>query len=609
MHQGLVKTTQQIYSEKMSSTLQAHGIPAQTLSQLSPAAARTLEHKLRWLRALKLAGVEEIRDEPWVRQTVQRLSATTLAGVTKFALSTLAAAERTLYRSQGRAVSLVPNFSRRGGFGGTRLHPALETIIQEVVAMYALAPKKTILIKEADDSVRARVMKMQATRPELNLQIPAASTISRRMKSAFSAYDFCQRRYGKKRAEREFRDNPIRIHAERALEVVECDDVDLSIFLVSKKTGLPCGRAHLTQSIDQFSAAPLGVSLSHLPRDSNSAISCVVDGLLPKMIDKYGEFAAEWIPYGFPGIVLMDNAVYNHAKQTVRAQLNMESITAFAKPYTPTEKQTIEHFNHRVKSALIPRLPGWRGEKGDIEAIERGESSAVLLAEHFRETYFAYVTREYLKERGIDGKSPLERWAQNFSLHRPAVHWSREQCAILRMHASTNRFRDSGGLKFDGLRYDNDVLNELRKQLGSNAEVTALRDPDDITYVLVNNPLTNTNFKVMCLENPAYTDGMTIRQQKLVMKMAYDLRRNANSIVGIVEAREALAKLTLQQSQSRKFRARQQAARNELPEFAGAYEVTQSSRPIPGAQVMTELEFTIAQLDLTEVSKEDLWTL
>ena len=609
IHHGHVKTTHQIHVDKMATELQEHGMSRHALSRLSPAAATTLEHKLRWLRTLKAHGITDIRDEVWVRQVVDRLAATTLSGITKFALSTLAAAQRTFERSRGYPQSLVPNFARRGGIGGTRLHPIIETIIEEVIASYVLAPEKIIVLKEADDSVRARVMQMQATQPELSLAIPAASTVSRRMKVEFSAYDLCQRRYGKKRAERLFRDNPFRIRADRPLEVVECDDVDLSVFLVSKKTGLPCGRAHLTQSIDQYSAVPLGTNLSHLPRDSNSAISCVIDGLLPKTVDKYGEFAAHWTPYGFPGVVLMDNAVYNHARHTVRAQLNMESIVAYAKPYTPTEKQTIEHFNHRVKSALIPRLPGWRGEKGDVEAIKRGQSSAVLLLEQFRETYFSWVTREYLKERGIDGKSPLERWGQHFSRHRPAVQWSREQCDLLRMHEFTTRFRASGGLKLDGLRYDNKVLNELRKQLGSNAPVTLLRDPENLTFVLVTNPYTNTNFKVMCLEDPAYTTGMTMRQQKLVMKMAYDLRRNDPSIVEIVRAREALANLTMQQSRSRKFRTRQQAERNESPECVLPDGAASPSSPRPQAQIITELEYTIAQLDLTEVSKADLWTL
>lgn len=609
MHQGQVKTTRQIYAEKMSTALQELGVSGHALTRLSPAAARTLEHKLRWLRTLKAHGVAEIRNEVWVRQIVERLAATTLAGTPKFALSTLAAAQRTLLRSNGSPQSLAPNFARRGGIGGTRLHPIVETIIEEVIAGYALAPEKIILLKEADDSVRARVMQMRATQPALSLPMPAASTVTRRMKAAFSAYEVYRRRYGKKRAERQFRDNPFRIRADRPLEVVECDDVDLSVFLVSKKTGLPCGRAHLTQSIDQFSAAPLGTNLSHLPRDSNSAISCVIDGLLPKTVEKYGEFAAEWTPYGFPGVVLLDNALYNHARQTVRAQLNMEGIGAYAKPYTPTEKQTIEHFNHRVKSALIPRLPGWRGEKSDVEAIARGESSAVLLLEQFRETYFSWVTREYLKERGIDGKSPLERWGEHFGRHRPIVHWSREQCALLRMQEFTARFRASGGLKLDGLRYDNAVLNDLRKQLGSNASVTLLRDPEDITFVLVTNPFTHTNFKVMCLEDAAYTNGMTMRQQKLVMKMAYDLKRNGSSIVEIVQAREALAQLTQQQSRSRRFRTRQQAERSDLPEYVVADGAAIRESPPPHVQVMTELEYTIAQLDLTEVSKEDLWTL
>jgi hypothetical protein len=579
---------------------------------VSPTAMRVAESKKTWLRALRAEGFLELKlDDHALPLIIDRLHSTTLQTLPKYSVTTLVRAQR-LADNTRHPLALLPNFYKRGGAGKSRLDARVETIIEEVIRSAAEAHDSRIVLTHIVDSVFARIREQEKADPSTQFIRPGRSTIYRRVGASISKYTICYRNEGKARANRKFRSNPKRITAEMPLEVIECDDIDVGVFLVDDITGLPIGRAFLTSSIDQFSRVPLGMSLSHRHRDTESAQDCLVDSLHPKLESTYGDYANKWIGYGYPGITLLDNATYNHSSQTIRSHLELETILAFAKPHTPTEKSAIEHFNHRIKNDFGARLPGWRGEKGDNDALKHGHIRACVSLQFFRQRYLQWVCEEYLLRPNEFGKSPAQRWREHFVSHQPAVPFSRFQTTLLRLNTCEIRFRASGGLKLLGFRYCSDELNELRQTLGRNAKVVCYQDRSDLTRVLVKHPHTNKLLNVPCLEDSKLTAGINLYQQRLILKHARALKNATPNLADIVAARESLALQVRQLSSSTRLRDRHKSAALSLPiiDLTGVGDSAldpSSDSEVQAPIIMTEIEYQMSQLDRTQLVDDEEW--
>lgn len=249
--------------------------------QESDTAAKYMVLKLKWLNELEKLGMSQLRDTPRTRSAVQHLSATTMLGQKTFEISTLHEAQKIYSINNQDPVSLLPNFSGRGGRGKSRLHPEIEKLIAE--ELQAVKEKNGRIVKQdVIERIQERSREQIAIQPEESLRIPGASTVARRFEQEISKYEICVRNEGKIRANRLYRDNGVRVTANHPLVVVEYDDVDTGVFMVHEHTRLPIGRGFLTSGIDQHSLVITGFSIGHEHRSSQSAIGAIVDGLIPK---------------------------------------------------------------------------------------------------------------------------------------------------------------------------------------------------------------------------------------------------------------------------------------------------------------------------------------
>lgn len=576
--------------------------------------------KVKWLRALREAGVTDLRDCPALRQIMSRLHLTEMKGAAWLQPATLRDAQRRLDASGADPLTLLPMYEARGGRSQTRLDRAVENIISDVIILFREDKSRKLFVRHIDEEIRARVLEAKAAAPAMTLRMPGYSTIGRRVHREFSAFEIHVRNHGHKAAIRRFRENAIRIVAERPLEVAEADDTDASVFLIDHITGLPFGRAFLTSSVDQSTEMPLGANLSHHYRDSASATDCILNGLCPKdvTLDEFAGLNKPWLGYGQPGITLLDNATYNHSQITQSAIHRVGQVAALAKPFAATEKSVIETFNKRVKEGLVSRLAGSKGRKGDTEALKRGEASAIYTVRDFKQAYARWVTEEHVYQPRADGRSIRERWEQFFSDHRPTVRWSREQIKFFRMVPREIRFRESGGLLVHQLRYGGPAVEALRRTLGATASVTVFVDPNDLTYVLVQHPHSHALLHAACLEDPRYTVGLTLRQQRLILSMCREMKRLNPDMVDLIAGRTKLHVLTEQQRRSNKLRIRQRGTLNHVhlvPLEATSDSATDAAlrrraKKEASEQVaVTDLEYSIAQLDLASLEAEATWTL
>lgn len=587
-----------VHDPDLSEVLTAQGVSA--------AQSKQMNEKLQWLDALERAGVEPNPNNARARATHALLRQGALADATAFSLRTLQKAKKLLDLSGGDAVALLPRFDLRGGVGKPRTDDAAEAILNQVVDLARASPfvkPSTEVYQEVYAAVRA-----EGVRRGIEIKPPSPSTVRRRLELAISRYERDKKLLGAREANRKYRNSYPRKQPDRPYLEVQIDDTDTGVFLIDDHTGLPSGRAILTVGIDAYDLVPHGLVVGPDPRSAQSAVDCILDGLLPKdpRRPEYVDFATGWIGYGRAANYVMDNPPQNHAEQLLALQVKLNAPMSWAKPYAPTEKTCVEHFNDIVKAKCLPRLPGWSSGEVRDDSVKNGMRQAILTVSQFKRHLTQWIVEVYLNEPGIDGLTPLQRRAQSLNPSPVVMSLSHADLQILRMIPRKARFRDSGGLLLLQLRYNSDQLEKLRRRIGKNASVNVFLDPDDVGRIAVEDPHTKAMLFVPCLEEERYTSFLSVRQQRQILKMARERGIKNPSLDELVKARHQLSQLVDEMRRDARLRVRQKAQRIDvqaMPTPTSTHTSSNAAVPTQSVEVlMTDAEHLLAQLEEIDIS-------
>jgi len=576
------------------------------LANLSEASKKHFQRAIRYIRELRKRGYTTLAPQnKLIQLELDRIRArfedpkpARASWVYKWSLE--------LDHANGDVRALVPRFDQRGGSGGKRLDPVIESAIDRVIA--ARKEDTALKIRAAPMVTDARSI-LQIEHPERTDLVMAVSpsTMTRRIREAFTEYEICVRNYGKPFARKKYRNWFPRDRAEFPLEVVETDDTDTAIFLVDQLSGLPRGRGYLTGVIDQHSDALHGWELSDQSRSRWSAISAVVHAALPKD-PNHPDFAqcetgCEF--YGKPGIVVFDNALYNHCDEIELAAESMRIIPAWAKPKTPTEKAMIEGWFKRMKSDFLPTLPGFRGDKKSREDIKAGMASANMGWLEFRQSLIKWTFDQYSIKPQESGWTPRQRWHAGMRFARPRIPTDLLGFKLNACLHHVLRFRPEGIRLDRQLIFNCSGIDRLRKQHGHNSKAKFRYHPHDLGEIYVLDTALKVYIPVPSV-NPEYTRGLSLFQHKLVLKMCKENGIKNPSMQDMLRFREQLRILTAQLRHSKKMKEVTRAAKTGDVPVAGK----SKNAPQPGTMIVTTLEERIDALDLIEMEEgDDGWTL
>lgn len=507
-----------------------------------------------------------------------------------------------LEQANGDPRALIPQFGKRGGKGKTRVEPEIADALKVVLDRKKAKASLAVRTREVLEEVKSYLEITHPNRPDLIIGLNW-SLIDRHIKNEFSAYDLCCRNYGKAYANKKYRDWYPRDTAGSPLAVFETDDTDTCVFNIDRLSGLPCGRAYLTGVIDQNSLVVPGLEISHKPRSTWSAISALINAILPKdpSHPDLAESKAGCEFYGKPGVVVFDNALYNHADEIEETATSIGFIPGWAKPKTPTEKAHQEGWNGRVKDEFLPTLPGYRGDKKQREGLQEGVAAANMDLQTFRQFLMKWIYDVYSNQPLADGLTPRQKWHLGTRFSKPRIPrdiWGYKLVPCLH---KTLKFRPEGIL-FCGLIYSVPFLQVLRKRYGHNAEAKFRFNPGDLKEIYVQDPATKAYTPVPSTDL-AYTTGLSLYQHKLICKMARENKIRNPSIPQLLLYREELRVLTEQLRYSTKLKDRKQSARTgEVP--AGDSPPPTSPQK-PGSTVVTLLEDRILEIEEVEMDEED----
>lgn len=534
----------------------------------SDAAVAVMTEKIKWVKRLKRYGESTLR--PTDALTVALKDIEHREGeVCPFTLHTLYAAARTMKKYGGDPRSLYPAFHNRGGKGQSRVNPEVEKMITTALNDATRKTSEQLKPSRVFAAVTGMVEKWNRANPSELAVAPSLPTVTRRFEERFSAYEVSKRNYGVERANRMFRENGARIRALEPLDVVEYDDTDTQVFIVDERTGLPAGRAYLTVGVDQYSGMVMGKSISEKPRSVVSAIFAIYDGIRPKnhSAEEFAQCRGKWDAYGHHGLIKLDNAPFNTSKHAEAGLLEIGSEVEWARPYRPTNKSDIEHFNAVIKEDYVCNLEGWSGPVENRDLLNRGIGSAVMTLGEFVAGLNAWIVDEYANKPQVDGLTPREKWLRAFADHAPLLPKKMPSKRLLGTIPDTSTFRASGGLKRKELRYQSDELAALRKRIGAKAEVEIRFNPYSLAYILVKDPINGQYLDVPCIENLAYLKYLTDYQQSLILRKCRLMKKNNPGYLDMYEARTELSETAKKLMRSKKLTERKVAYRNEKVDF------------------------------------------
>ncbi|WP_157731025.1 Mu transposase C-terminal domain-containing protein [Variovorax sp. HW608] len=526
----------------------------------SPATMSIFLERLRWLNALHSSGLG-----PFVESDLTSLEIRYLAQ--KYDLPVRSGETLAKWEKLGADAGpqLLPDFAARGGKGQVRGQPQVEELIAQAVVMARAGkiPLTTQAIKEKLETM-VNTARVETGVP---LDFPSDSTIRRRWMSQATPYEKAVAKVGKKKADRMFRPAGARARVTEPGLVYEFDDTDTKVFCVDDRTKLPWGRPWLTLGVDQHSAMPTGLSMDTIPLSSQSAVSALVHSIEVKDVEYLNSSGGGngikymWEVSGYPTQAVFDNAVQNSLR-VVSLNANVADAS-WARPYWPTDKREVEYKNGRLVTWLC-KQPGFRGVRGDVDAIKEGLATATLSIDQLRQGILRWLLGVDANQPGKDGLTSRQRYLE----YGRALKLARQippdtrRLRMLRMLAlpkpvTWNRYgiRILGGLTYQ----DADLFTRYINRPGGDMKVNVRIDPEDLSSIYVIVPDSELVLVVDCCV-PDYVEGLTLYGQKLILKLCREKKKQNPSIIDLWAARMELQTMTEQWVADKKVVLRKRAA-------------------------------------------------
>lgn len=577
------------------------------LNDLSEATTTTGFKYIRYIRALMSMGYSCLRPTTLLKLDYERLVRQSKDDSAP-QISTLYSCSLRIKAADGDWRAAFPNYKDRGGKGQYRWNEFAELAYTQVVDKFNSNRKLAIRPVTAETELKAEIRK-SIPAPQLFSIMPSRSSIERRLFDTFGAYEIYRRKYGKAAADEKFRHWYPRDRAVMPLEVVEFDDKDSRCFLWDEVTGLPCGRGFVTAGVDQHSAVPMGISISDLHRNVISAKQAFLNAILPfdQSDSSYQDVKSLPAFYGRPGIAIFDNALYNHANELELfvMEVSRNTVVAWSKPRTPTEKSIIEDFNGRMTDDCFSKLPGFGGPKATVNLLSKGLEECCMTTQDFRKHLVKWSYDTYCN-RPREGYSPLERWQLGMQHVTPRLPKFANAAFLATTLANSKRLRPEGVQLLRGLSYQSQELLLLRRHIGHNAKVKFRYDPFRLEQIWVIDPRTSKYIPVPST-NPDYAKYRSLYQHRLILKWNAERGRKHPALNDLLDGIEALQDMVVQLRNSKKRRERVIGKKlaNEIGDSDFDESTADSRLILPSIEMVSDLEATIGEIDDVELEADD----
>jgi putative transposase len=539
----------------------ADGLPAKVARDLSAhppelvALARTREQYLKEIDRQQPIAITRTSMEPLIQSVSERIKDDKPPGWL------------TVWRdyrkwiASGRDVRAIVLRHADRGKSGARSLPATHIVSDQVIDELYMTPERKRVPEVHLEIVRRLSDANQLRREGDRLPIPSQRTIYREI-ARRPPYELMAARYGKRRAEMEFRVSATGPETTRALQRVSMDHTPSDIIVVDDSSMLPLGRPTITSALDEHTRSPMGFYAGFEPPSCLSVMRCLKHAILPKTYvqREFPGIKNRWECYGVPELVVVDNPPEFHSSHFERACLQIGADIQYAKVLVPWYKGKLERFQGTMCHDLMHGNPGTTFsnilERDDYDPSQH----AVVLLSTFREMLHKWIIDVYLQtpHRGIKD-TPAYRWRSDITDLPPPLPPSASELEVV-LGMTVQRVMFHYGIELEGLRYNGPELGELRRRMGVGAKVELTFDPGDLGRVNVLDNQKGTYIYVPAA-NQAYAKGLSFWQNKVIRRYAQRQLDARTDIVALAQAKAEIRALVERDFNRKSTRGRKRHAR------------------------------------------------
>lgn len=403
------------------------------------------------------------------------------------------------YRNSKSIVCLVPHNKPSTGPRAKRRYQ----IFEEVIAGVYLTNQKLPKLKVVEEMYR-RIDGVNSALPgEHRIKKPARATIYRWLENL--QQDLVDKaREGAEATRVKYRAALGNVKVGSVLERIEIDHTPLDLIVIDRLTKLPLGRPWLTMAIDHYSRMVVGFYISFNAPSSHGVLQCLRRAILPKdqWLSRFPDIKGTWPAYGIPELIAVDNGTDLHSDALESSCLEMGIQMLFCGSKTPQHKGAIERFFRTMNMGLIHRLPGTVfssvDERGDYPAEENAvidmTSLVHLLTKWVVEVYNATT------HRGI-GARPIDKWIESADRRLIELPVCPRQLEVI-TGIPAKRTLFHYGIELEGLQYNSEQLQVLRRRTGENLLVQLKYYEDTVAHIHVFDSVTKEYLQVpaKCME-------------------------------------------------------------------------------------------------------------
>jgi putative transposase len=264
-----------------------------------------------------------------------------------------------------------------------------------------------------------------------------------------------------------------------------------------------------------------GFYISFNAPSAHGVLQCLRSVILPKdeWLARFPGIKGEWPAHGVPELLAVDNGMDLHSDALEKSCLEMGIQILFCGSKTPQHKGSIERFFRTMNMGLIHRLPGTVfscvDQRGDYPAEEKAvldmEALTHLLTKWIVEIYNMSVNR------GI-GARPIERWRESADRRIIELPVYPQQLEVI-SGIPARRTLFHYGIELEGLQYNSELLQTIRRRVGENKPVDLKFYEDTVAHVHIYDPFNKEYIQVFAKDRE-YADELPRDIHRLVREQA-----------------------------------------------------------------------------------------
>jgi putative transposase len=258
-------------------------------------------------------------------------------------------------------------------------------------------------------------------------------------------------------------------------------------------------------------------------------------------------------------LLAVDNGTDLHSDALEAACLEMGIQILFCGSRTPQHKGAIERFFRTMNMGLIHRLPGTVFSNVDQRGDYPAEDSAVIDMEALVHLLTKWVVDVYnvSVHRGI-GARPLDRWLESADRRIIELPVYPQQLEVI-AGIPAKRTLFHYGIELEGLQYNSELLQSIRRRSGENLPVALKYYEDTVAHIHVFDPHNKEYLKVPA-KLAEYAEDLPRDIHRLVREQARKRFGDHCLSAQLLEARAEIEALVLDALKNKKMGNRKAGA-------------------------------------------------